>query len=147
MPGRVTLHRVLAAKPEKVFRAFTEADAMAQWLPPRGFLCTVHELDARVGGRHRMSFRNFTTGHGHSFGGEYLELIPNEKLRYTDVFDDPNLPGGMEVTVTLRAVSVGCEVSIVQEGIPDAIPVEACYLGWQQSLVNLARLVEAEIPG
>jgi len=147
MPGTVTLHRIIAASTAKVFRAFTEADAMAQWLAPRGFLCTVHEMDARVGGKHRMSFRNFTTGHGHSFGGEYLELIPNERLRYTDVFDDPNLPGRMEVTVTLRAVAMGCELRVVQEGIPDAIPVEACYLGWQESLLNLARLVEVEIPG
>lgn len=147
MPGTVRLHRVLATRPEKVYRAFTEADAMAQWLPPRGFACTVHELDPRVGGRHRMSFRNFTNGQSHAFGGEYLELIPNERLAYTDRFDDPNLPGEIRVTITLRAVAVGCELSIVQEGIPDVIPVEACYLGWQDSLMNLARLVEPEIPG
>lgn len=145
MPNTVRLHRVLATKPEKVYRAFLEADAIAQWLPPNGFICTVHQLDPKVGGSHRMSFRNFTTGHGHSFGGEYLELAPNERLRYTDRFDDPNLPGEMKVTVTLKKVSVGTEVNIVQEGVPDVIPVEACYLGWQQSLRNLARLVEPEI--
>lgn len=147
MPGTVRLHRVFATRPEKVYRAFTEAAALAQWLPPRGFMCTVHELDPRVGGRHRMSFHNFTTGQGHSFGGEYVEMIPNERLCYTDVFDDPNLPGEMRVTVTLRAVAVGCEVEIVQEGIPDVIPVAACYLGWQDSLMNLAWLVEPEIQG
>jgi uncharacterized protein YndB with AHSA1/START domain len=145
MPNTVRLHRVLATSPEKVYRAFLEPDAMAKWLPPNGFTCTVHQLDAKVGGTHRMSFRNFTTGHGHSFGGEYLELVPNERLRYTDRFDDPNLPGQMEVTVTLRKVSVGTEVTIVQDGVPDAIPVEACYLGWQESLKNLARLVEPDI--
>jgi len=145
MPNTVRLHRVLATTPEKLYRAFLEPDAMAKWLPPNGFACTVHQLEAKVGGSHRMSFRNFTTGHGHSFGGEYLELVPNERLRYTDRFDDPNLPGQMEVTVTLRKVSVGTEVTIVQDGVPDVIPVEACYLGWQESLKNLARLVEPDI--
>jgi uncharacterized protein YndB with AHSA1/START domain len=145
MPNTVRLHRVLATKPEKVYRAFIEADAMAKWLPPNGFACTVHHLDAKVGGIFRMSFRNFTTGASHSFGGEYRELVPGERLRYTDKFDDANLPGEMQVTVALKAVSVGTEVSIVQEGIPDAIPAEACYLGWQESLRNLARLVEPEI--
>lgn len=145
MPSTVRLHRVLSTKPEKVYRAFIEADAVAQWLPPYGFACTVHALDAKVGGTHRMSFRNFTTGDSHSFGGKYLELVSGERLRYTDKFDDPNLPGEMAVLVTLKQVSVGTEINIVQEGIPDAIPVEACYLGWQQSLRNLARLVEPEI--
>ena len=145
MPGTVRLHRVLSTKPEKVYRAFSEADAVAQWLPPNGFTCTVHNLDAKVGGTHRMSFRNFTTGNSHSFGGKYLELVPGERLRYTDTFDDPNLPDEMQVTVTLKQVSVGTEMHIVQEGIPDAIPVEACYLGWQQSLRKLARLVEPDI--
>ncbi len=145
MPSTVRLHRVLATSPEKVYRAFLEADATAKWLPPNGFLCTVHQLDARVGGVHNMSFRNFTTGNGHSFGGTYLELVPNQRLRYTDKFDDPNLPGEMTVTVTLMKVAVGTELSIVQEGLPDAIPVEACYLGWQQSLENLVRLVEPDI--
>ena len=145
MPNTVRLHRVLATKPDKVYRAFVEADAMAKWLPPNGFTCTVHHLDAKVGGTHRMSFRNFTTGMSHSFGGEYLELVPGQRLRYTDKFDDPNLPGEMQVTVTLKQVSVGTEVNIVQEAIPDAIPVEACYLGWQDSLRNLARLVEPDI--
>ena len=145
MPNTVRLHRVLATKPEKVYRAFIEADAVAKWLPPNGFTCTVHSLDAKVGGTHRMSFRNFTTGHSHSFGGEYLELVPGQRLRYTDKFDDPNLPGEMQVTVELKQVSVGTEVNIVQEGIPDLIPVEACYLGWQESLRNLARLVEPQI--
>ena len=145
MPGTVRLHRVLTTKPEKVYRAFTEADALAKWLPPNGFTCTVHHLEAKVGGTHKMSFRNFTTGHSHSFGGRYQELVPGEKLRYTDTFDDANLPGEMQVTVTLKKVSVGTEVSIVQEGIPDLIPTEACYLGWQESLRNLAKLVEPEI--
>ncbi len=145
MPNTVRLHRVLATKPEKVYRAFIEADAMAKWLPPNGFVCTVHHLDARVGGSHKISFRNFTTGHSHSFGGEYIELVPNERLRYTDKFDDPNLAGQMQVTVTLKKVSVGTELNIVQEGVPDAIPVEACYLGWQESLQQLAKLVEPEI--
>ena len=145
MPNTVRLHRVLATKPEKVYRAFLEADAMAKWLPPNGFTCTVHHLDAKVGGTFKMSFRNFTTGANHSFGGKYLELVPGQRLRYTDKFDDPNLPGEMQVTVELKAVSVGTEVNIVQEGIPDLIPPEACYLGWQESLRNLARLVEPEI--
>lgn len=145
MPGTVRLHRVLTTKPEKVYRAFLEADALAKWLPPNGFTCTVHHLEAKVGGTHKMSFRNFTTGLIHSFGGQYQELVPGEKLRYTDKFDDANLPGEMQVTVTLKKVSVGTEVSIVQEGIPDLIPTEACYLGWQESLRNLAKLVEPEI--
>lgn len=145
MPGTVRLHRVLATRPEKLYRAFTEADALAKWLPPNGFTCTVHHLEATVGGTHRMSFRNFTTGASHAFGGEYRELVPGARLRYTDTFDDPGPPGTMQVTVTLTGVSVGTELSIVQEGIPDAIPTEACYLGWQQSLENLARLVEPEI--
>ena len=145
MPNTVRLHRVLATRPEKVYRAFLEADALAKWLPPNGFTCTVHHLEARVGGGFRMSFRNFTTGHSHAFGGEYRELVPHTRLRYTDKFDDPNLPGEIEVTVTLQSVSVGTEVSIVQAGLPDIIPVEACYLGWQDSLRNLARLVEPEI--
>ena len=145
MPGTVRLHRVLATTPDKVYRAFLEADATAKWLPPNGFTCTVHQLEAKVGGSHRMSFRNFTTGNGHSFGGKYLELVPNERLRYTDKFDDANLPGEMTVTVTLKKVMVGTEVSIGQEGVPDAIPVEACYLGWQESLDNLKKLVEPDI--
>ena len=147
MPGTVRLHRVLTAPPQKIFRAFTEADAIASWLPPFGFLCTVHELDAKVGGQHRMSFRNFTTGRSHSFGGTYLELIPAEKLVYTDRFDDPNLPGELQVTVSLKAVSCGTEVSIAQAGIPAVIPLEMCYLGWQESLAQLATLVEPDIPG
>ena len=145
MPNTVRLHRVLSTKPEKVYRAFIEADAVAKWLPPNGFVCTVHQLDAKVGGIHRMSFRNFTTGKSHSFGGEYVELVPNERLRYTDKFDDPSLTGQMQVTVALRKVSVGTELNILQEGVPDVIPLEACYLGWQESLQNLARLVEPEI--
>jgi uncharacterized protein YndB with AHSA1/START domain len=145
MPNTVRLHRVLVTKPDKVYRAFIEADAMAKWLPPNGFVCTVHHLDAKIGGTFRMSFRNFTTGKSHSFGGKYLELVPGERLRYTDKFDDPNLPGEMQVTVTLKPVSVGTEMNIVQDGIPDAIPAEACYLGWQDSLRNLASLVEPEI--
>ncbi|ODS03165.1 toxin [Methyloceanibacter marginalis] len=145
MPNTVRLHRVLATKPEKVYRAFIEADALAKWLPPNGFVCTVHRFDGKVGGTFKMSFRNFTTGMSHSFGGEFLEFVPGERLRYTDTFDDPNLPGEMQVTVTLKDVSVGTEIDIVQEGIPAAIPVEACYLGWQESLRNLARLVEPEI--
>jgi uncharacterized protein YndB with AHSA1/START domain len=142
----VQLHRVLTAKPEKVYRAFLEPDAMARWLPPNGFTCKVHHMDAKVGGTFKMSFTNFTTGASIGFGGKYLELVPHERLRYTDVFDDPNLPGEMMVTVTLTKVSVGTEVSITQEGIPDVIPLEACYLGWQESLRSLARLVEPEIP-
>ena len=145
MPNAVRLHRVLATTPEKVYRAFLEADALAKWLPPDGFACTVYHLEPKVGGTFKMSFRNFTTGQSHSFGGEYVELVPNERLRYTDKFDDPSLTGDMQVTVTLKKVSVGTEVNIVQEGVPDVIPPEACYLGWQQSLRNLARLVEAEI--
>jgi len=143
----VRLHRVLATKPEKVYRAFLEADATAKWLPPNGFTCTVERLEARVGGKFHMSFRNFTTGNSHSFGGEYLELVPHSLIRYTDRFDDPNLPGTMHVTVTLKPVVVGTEVHIEQSGIPAVIPVEACYLGWQQSLLQLAALVEPEIPG
>ena len=145
MTNTVRLHRVLNAKPDKIYRAFIEADAMAKWIPPNGFTCTVHHMDPKVGGTFRMSFRNFTTGQSHAFGGKYLELAPGERLRYTDKFDDPNLPGEMQVTVTLKKVSVGAEVNIVQEGIPDVIPVEACYLGWQESLRNLAKLVEPEI--
>lgn len=145
MPNTVRLHRVIAAKPEKVYRAFLEPDAVASWLPPYGFLCTVHELQPEVGGKHRMSFRNFTTGNSHSFGGEYKELVPGERLVYTDRFDDPNLPGEMKVTVTLKAVSVGTEMSVVQDGVPDVIPLEACYLGWQDSLRKLAKLVEPDI--
>jgi uncharacterized protein YndB with AHSA1/START domain len=145
VPNTVRLHRVLATKPDKVYRAFIEPDAMAKWIPPNGFACTVHHMDPKVGGTFRMSFRNFTTGDSHSFGGEYLELVPNERLRYIDKFDDPNLPGEMQVTVTVKKVAMGTEVNIVQEGIPEVIPVEACYLGWQESLRNLARLVEPEI--
>jgi uncharacterized protein YndB with AHSA1/START domain len=142
----VRLHRVLRSAPERVYRAFLEADAMAKWLPPYGFACTVHEMEARVGGRFRMSFRNFGSGHGHAFGGTYRELVPNERIRYSDTFDDPNLPGEMETTVVLRAVSCGTDVSITQSGIPAAIPVEMCYLGWQESLAQLATLVEPVIP-
>jgi uncharacterized protein YndB with AHSA1/START domain len=145
MPSTITLHRVFTTRPEKLYRAFIEADALAKWLPPNGFTCTVHSLDPVVGGKFRMSFRNFTTGGAHSFGGEYLELTPGERVRYTDRFDDPNLPGEMEVTVTLKAVPVGTEINIIQAGIPDLIPPEACYLGWQESLRNLAKLVEPEI--
>lgn len=145
MSSTINLHRVIAAKPEKVYRAFIEPDAIASWLPPFGFLCTVHELDARVGGKHRMSFRNFTTGDSHSFGGEYVELVPGERLVYTDRFDDANLPGEMRVTVTLKPVSVGTEMIVEQAGVPDLIPAEACYLGWQQSLRKLASLVQPEI--
>ena len=145
MPNTVRLHRVLRAPPEKVYRAFLDAPAMAKWLPPNGFTCTVHHLDAKVGGTFRMSFTNFTTEKSHSFGGEYLELVPGELLRYTDKFDDPNLPGVLKVSVALKTVSCGTELSIVQEGIPDVIPVEMCYLGWQESLAALAKLVEPEI--
>jgi uncharacterized protein YndB with AHSA1/START domain len=141
----VRFHRIIKAPPERVYRAFVDAEAMAKWLPPNGFTCKVHELDAKVGGRYRMSFSNFTTGHGHSFGGEYLELVPHERLRYTGVFDDANLPGTMQTTVSLRPVFCGTELNIVQEGIPQIIPVEACYLGWQESLALLAKLVEPEI--
>ena len=142
----VTLHRVLAAPPERVYRAFLDADAQAKWLPPHGFTCKVHDFDPKVGGRYRMSFTNFTTGNSHAFGGTYLELVPNERIRNDDRFEDPNLPGTMITTVTLKPVSVGTDVHIVQEGIPDAIPVEGCYLGWQESLVLLGKLVEPEIP-
>ena len=145
MPNTVKLHRVLTTRPEKVYRAFLEPDAVASWLPPFGFVCTVHALEATEGGKHRMSFRNFTTGNSHSFGGTYLKLVPSEAIVYTDTFEDPNLPGEMKVTVTLKAVSVGTEINIVQDGIPDQIPVEACYLGWQESLRKLAKLVEPEI--
>jgi uncharacterized protein YndB with AHSA1/START domain len=145
MPNTVRLHRVLATTPEKLYRAFLEPDAVAKWLPPNGFACTVHHLEARVGGTHKMSFRNFTTGDSHSFGGAYLELVANERLRYTDKFDDANLPGEMTVTITLKKVLVGTELNVVQDGIPDAIPVEACYLGWQESLENLKKLVEPDI--
>lgn len=144
--GTVRLHRVLRAPPERVYRAFLDADAMAKWLPPNGFTGRVHQLDAVVGGSYRMSFANFTTGRSHSFGGEYLELVANERLCYTDKFDDPNLPGTLKTTVTLTAVSCGTEQSVVQEGIPAAIPVDGCYVGWQESLTLLAKLVEAEIP-
>jgi uncharacterized protein YndB with AHSA1/START domain len=147
MPNTVRLHRVLTTKPEKVYRAFIDADAMARWLPPNGFTGRVHSIDAKVGGRFRMSFTNFSSGSTHSFGGEFLELVPHERIRYTDQFDDPNLPGVITVTVTLRACVVGTELHIEQEGIPDIIPLEGCYLGWQESLRNLARLVEPEIPG
>jgi uncharacterized protein YndB with AHSA1/START domain len=142
----VQLHRVLRATPERIYRAFLDADAMAKWLPPYGFTCKVHQMDARVDGTFKMSFTNFTTGHGHSFGGTYFELVPNERIRYSDTFDDPNLPGEMMTTVVLRAVSCGAEVNITQQGIPEAIPVEMCYLGWQESLAQLARLVEPVIP-
>jgi uncharacterized protein YndB with AHSA1/START domain len=145
MPGTVKLHRVLTAKPDKVYRAFIDADAFAKWLPPNGFTCTVHHFDPKVGGGFKASFRNFTNGQSHSFSGHYQEMKPGEKLRYTDKFDDPNLPGEMQVTVVLKAVSVGTDISITQEGIPDMIPAEMCYLGWQESLKNLARLVEPEI--
>ena len=143
----VNLHRVLRAPPEKVYRAFLEPEAMSKWIPPYGFTCTVHHMEAKVGGRFKMSFRNFGTGGGHSFGGEYLDLRPNELIRYTDVFDDPNLPGELQVTVTLRSVMCGTDLSIEQSGIPEAIPLEMCYLGWQESLAQLATLVEPEIPG
>jgi uncharacterized protein YndB with AHSA1/START domain len=143
----VRLHQVLRAKPERVYRAFLDADAMAKWLPPHGFTGKVHHVDAKVGGTYKMSFTNFATGQSHSFGGKYLELVPHERIRHTDKFDDPNLPGEMQTTVSLRQVPFGTELDIVQEGIPEAIPLEACYLGWQESLTLLALLVEAEIPG
>ncbi len=142
----IRLHRVLRVPPERVYRAFLDPDAMVKWLPPNGFTAKVHQMDARVGGTHRMSFTNFTTGKSHSFGGKYLELTPHERIRYTDAFDDPNLPGEMQVTVSLKKVSCGTEVNIHQEGVPDIIPAEACYLGWQESLILLAKLVDAEIP-
>ncbi len=146
MPNTVRFHRVLRASPEKVYRAFLDADAMAKWLPPNGFTGRVHHLDARVGGRYRMSFTNFSTGRSHSFGGEYLELVPHERIRHTDTFDDPNLPGAMQTTITLKPVSCGTELNVVQEGIPEVIPPEACCLGWQESLALLAKLVEVEVP-
>ena len=143
--GTIRLHRVLRAKPERIYKAFLDADAIVKWLPPYGFTCKVHHMDAKVGGTFRMSFINFTTGNGHSFGGEYLELVPTQKISYTDKFDDPNLPGQMKTTVMLTLVSCGTEIAIVQEDIPGAIPLEMCYLGWQESLSQLARLVEPEI--
>jgi len=142
----IRLHRVLRSTPERVYRAFLDADAKAKWLPPNGFTGKVHHSEAKVGGTYKMSFTNFATGHSHSFGGEYVELVPNERIRYTDRFDDPNMPGDMHVTITLKRVSTGTELNIVQEGVPDVIPAEACYLGWQESLILLAKLVEAEIP-
>jgi uncharacterized protein YndB with AHSA1/START domain len=142
----IRLHRVIRATPEKIYRAFLEADAMAKWLPPNGFTCKVHHLEAKVGGTYKMSFTNFTTGSSHSFGGEYRELTPHECIRYTDKFDDPKLPGEIETTINLKAVSCGTDLNIVQEGVPASIPAEACYLGWQESLILLAKLVEAEIP-
>lgn len=144
--GTVRLHRVLKTQPERVWRAFLEPDAMVRWVPPYGFTAQVHQMDARVGGRHRMSFTNFSTGRSHAFGGEYLELVPHERIRYTDRFDDANLAGEMTVTVTLRTVACGTELTVLQEGIPEVIPVEMCYLGWQESLEQLARLVEPVIP-
>jgi uncharacterized protein YndB with AHSA1/START domain len=147
MPNTVRLHRVLKAPPQRVYRAFLDPDAMAKWLPPDGFTGKVHHMDAKVGGTYKMSFTNFSNGQTHSFGGKYLELKPDERIRYTDAFDDPNLPGQMQTTVTLKKVTGGTELDVVQEGIPDAIPTEMCYLGWQDSLVLLAKLVEAEVPG
>jgi uncharacterized protein YndB with AHSA1/START domain len=146
VPNTIRLHQVLRATPERIYRAFLDANAMVKWLPPNGFTGKVHHLDARVGGTYKMSFTNFTSGKSHSFGGEYLELVPNERIRHTDKFDDPNLPGEMQVTITLRQTAVGTDVNIVQEGVPDVIPAEACYLGWQESLTLLRQLVEAEIP-
>jgi len=147
MPGNtIKLHRVLKAPPQRVYKAFVDADALARWLPPYGFLCKVHQIDAQVGGSFKMSFTNFGSGKGHSFGGKYLELKPGERVRYTDKFDDPNLPGEMVTTVTLKKVSVGTELDVVQEGVPEVIPAEMCYLGWQESLAQLAKLVEPEIP-
>lgn len=146
MPSTIRLHRVLRGKPERVYRAFIDPAAVARWLPPYGFLCTVQEMNANVGGTFRMTFTNFSTGNGHSFGGEYLELVPSEKVVYTDKFDDPNLPGEMKTSVTLKAVSAGTELTIVQEGVPDVIPADMCYLGWQDSLEQLAKLVDPEIP-
>jgi uncharacterized protein YndB with AHSA1/START domain len=142
----IRLHRVFRATPERIYRAFLDADAMVKWLPPNGFTAKVHHMEAKVGGTFKMSFTNFTTGKSHSFGGQYLELVPYERLRYTDIFDDPNLPGEIRVTVTLKKVSCGTDVNIMQEGVPDVIPAEACYLGWQESLILLGKLVEAEIP-
>jgi len=145
MPSTIRLHRVLRASPDRIYRAFLDPEAKAKWLPPNGFTGKVHHMDARVGGSYKMSFTNFTTGKSHSFGGQYVELTPNERIRYTDKFDDPNLPGEMKVTITFKKVSVGTELNITQEGVPDVIPAEACYLGWQESLALLAKLVEAEI--
>ena len=145
--GTVKLHRVLRSTPEKVYRAFLNADALPKWLPPYGFTCKVHHMDAKVGGTFKMSFSNFSTGNSHSFGGEYLELVPNQLIRYTDKFDDPNLPGEMQVTVSLKPVSCGTEIDITQEGVPQVIPLEMCYLGWQESLLQLATLVEPDTPG
>jgi uncharacterized protein YndB with AHSA1/START domain len=147
MPGTIKLHRVLRAPPDRVYKAFLDPGAMCKWLPPNGFTGQVHHLDAKVGGTYRMSFTNFSSGGSHSFGGEYLELVPNQRIRHTDKFDDPNLPGVMTVTISLEKVFCGTEMNIVQEGIPDAIPTQACYMGWQESLTLLAKLVEAEIPG
>ena len=147
MSNTVRLHRVLRAPPERIYRAFLDADALSKWLPPHGFTCKVHHLEAKVGGTYKMSFTNFSNGHSHSFGGEYVELVPNERIVHTDKFDDPNLPGEMKTAITLKKVLVGTEVSVIQEGIPVMIPTEACYLGWQESLTLLAQLVEAEIPG
>lgn len=147
MPGNtIRLHRVLRATPEKVYRAFLDAEAMAKWLPPNGFTAKVHQMEPRIGGTHRISFTNFTSGKSHSFGGRYLELSPHERIRYTDAFDDANLPGEMQVTVTMKKVSCGTELNVVQEGVPEVIPADACYLGWQESLAQLARLVEPDIP-
>jgi len=146
MASTIRLHRVLRATPERIYRAFLDADAMVKWLPPNGFTGKVHHVDARVGGTYRMSFTNFTSGKSHSFGGEYVELVPGERIRHTDRFDDPSLPGEMHTTITLKKVLVGTDVTIVQEGVPDVIPAEACYLGWQESLTLLSQLVEAEIP-
>jgi uncharacterized protein YndB with AHSA1/START domain len=143
----IRIHRVLKASPEKIYRAFLDPDAMAKWLPPNGFTGKVHEMEAKVGGSHRMSFTNFTTGQSHSFGGTYVELVPHERIRYTDKFDDPNLPGEIQVTITLKEVLCGTDLSVVQEGVPEVIPASACYLGWQESLILLAKLVEAEVPG
>ncbi|CAH2895311.1 MAG: Ligand-binding SRPBCC domain protein family [uncultured Paraburkholderia sp.] len=145
--GTIRLHRVLRAPAERIYRAFLEPDALAKWLPPYGFTCQVHHFEARVGGTYKMSFRNFGSGNSHSFGGEYVELVPAEKIRYTDRFDDPNLPGEMSATITFRKVSCGTEVSILQEGVPEVIPVEMCYLDWQELLMQLAKLVEPEMPG
>jgi uncharacterized protein YndB with AHSA1/START domain len=147
MPNTIRLHRVLKGKPERVYKAFTNADAMAKWLPPYGFTCHVSHFEAKVGGTFKMAFTNFTSGNSHSFGGKYVELKPNELIRYTDKFDDPNLPGEMQVTVTLKKVFCGTELNVTQEGVPDVIPAEACYLGWQESLEQLAKLVDPEIPG
>jgi uncharacterized protein YndB with AHSA1/START domain len=146
MSNTIRLHRVLRASPEKVYRAFLDADAMVKWLPPNGFTAKVHHIEAKVGGTYKMSFTNFSTGRSHAFGGEYVELVPHERIRYTDRFDDPSLPGEMQTTIVLAAVSVGCELHVVQEGVPAVIPAEACYLGWQESLTLLGKLVEVEIP-